>query len=500
MNANFRNKVLIGTSALTLTFGLAIATSALGWFTSGNTIDPSVSAASKNAYFAGGKGTSDDPYQIASATHFYNLCWLQYLGKFNQPALKGQTAVKQTYFVLNNDIDLSEISSTDSRTLTLPPIGNTDNPFVGNFDGKSFTIKNAHVISGGSSSSTVDTDYPIHPYAVKNGASGINISGLFGVVGSLSEATSSSTTSAAVTYKDVASGATSTTSMTYDPSINAIKNVKIAGIKVENKLEQNLSGLAIGFMNGTASGISLTDSGTVSSSVVFDSTAPQAYSTGSLSVLTNRTGLSDYSLVGTATASYLTSVSRDTTTIMTPETSSSDFTAASGTLSDWGGSINFTTVFDNMMEMKSASENTLNRRTDDVTPSSATTTLAKDAKHNYSNFDEADFSYGMVTMPTGVSTVDGTTTTTNKAFRFLFSGKSSEHYLPYSKISAKTGSTTKQCSSFQFVHDHTYNSSICVGGDNFNVDVQYADTKTQNSSTTTASTDGGLPRAVYLFQ
>lgn len=184
---------------------------------------------------------------------------------------------------------------------------------------------------------------------------------------------------------------------------------------------------------------------------------------------------------------------------MTPETSSSDFTAASGTLSDWGGSINFTTVFDNMMEMKSASENTLNRRTDDVTPSSATTTLAKDAKHNYSNFDEADFSYGMVTMPTGVSTVDGTTTTTNKAFRFLFSGKSSEHYLPYSKISAKTGSTTKQCSSFQFVHDHTYNSSICVGGDNFNVDVQYADTKTQNSSTTTASTDGAFQGQYISF-
>ncbi len=458
MNANFRNKVLIGTSALTLTFGLAIATSALGWFTSGNTIDPSVSTASKNAYFAGGKGTSDDPYQIASATHFYNLCWLQYLGKFNQPASKGQTAVKQTYFVLNNDIDLSEISSTDSRTLTLPPIGTTDNPFVGNFDGKSFTIKNAHVISGGSSSSTVDTDYPIHPYAVKNGASGINISGLFGVVGSLSEATSSTTTSAAVTYKDVASGATSTTNMTYNPSINAIKNVKIAGIEVENKLEQNLSGLAIGFMNGTASGISLTDSGTVSSSVVFDSTAPQAYSTGSLSVLTNRTALSDYSLVGTATASYVQSVNRSTSEIYTPDTSSADFTAASGTLTDWGGSIDFTTAYKNLATLKAKAEWTMDRSTSDVHPLKETNVASTGENPKVSN--SLNYDYGMVTKDEEMTTdTSGSTTSMKKALRFS-QKKGMEYYFPNATIS----DSSKQYSSFQFCHDAINSVSVNTGG------------------------------------
>ena len=36
------------------------------------------------AYFAGGDGTPNDPYQITKPVHLYNLSWLQYLGIFNR--------------------------------------------------------------------------------------------------------------------------------------------------------------------------------------------------------------------------------------------------------------------------------------------------------------------------------------------------------------------------------------------------------------------------------
>ncbi|MGN0967645.1 MAG: hypothetical protein ACI4O3_00120, partial [Oscillospiraceae bacterium] len=76
-------------------------------------------------YFESGDGTADDPYIIAKPEQFYNLAWLQYLGYFNRPE-EGTTTIPATYFELAVDIDMSDY--------TLPPIGTSDYPFLGNFD------------------------------------------------------------------------------------------------------------------------------------------------------------------------------------------------------------------------------------------------------------------------------------------------------------------------------------------------------------------------------
>ena len=77
------------------------------------------------AYFNGGNGTEEKPYQIDNETQMYNLAWLQYLGTFNQEGDGG--SIVQTYFVLTDDIDMSR--------QTLPPIGTATHPFLGSFDG-----------------------------------------------------------------------------------------------------------------------------------------------------------------------------------------------------------------------------------------------------------------------------------------------------------------------------------------------------------------------------
>ena len=89
-----------------------------------------------SAYFAGGDGSSTNPYIINQPIHLYNLAWLQYLGYFNQTK---DGAYDQTYFVLGSDVDMT---SDSINNWTLPPIGTTDNPFIGNFDGKGYTISN----------------------------------------------------------------------------------------------------------------------------------------------------------------------------------------------------------------------------------------------------------------------------------------------------------------------------------------------------------------------
>ena len=64
--------------------GITIAIS-WAWFLNNELVTPDVSGYSASAYFAGGDGSEENPYQIASPKHLYNLAWLQYLGVFNQP-------------------------------------------------------------------------------------------------------------------------------------------------------------------------------------------------------------------------------------------------------------------------------------------------------------------------------------------------------------------------------------------------------------------------------
>lgn len=82
-------------------------------------------------YFAAGKGTSAAPYQISTPQQLRNLQKLNALGLF-------QT---KTYFILANDIEWN------NDPVPLFPIGNDDQPFFGEFDGRGHTI--SHLLVNG---------------------------------------------------------------------------------------------------------------------------------------------------------------------------------------------------------------------------------------------------------------------------------------------------------------------------------------------------------------
>ena len=93
-------------------------------------------ASSYLSYFESGAGTEDDPYIISAPQHLYNLSWLQNMGAFEG----------KPYFKLKNNIDMAgEISGQDTKSGAIPPIGTTDNPFIGAFDGNGCVISNLWV-------------------------------------------------------------------------------------------------------------------------------------------------------------------------------------------------------------------------------------------------------------------------------------------------------------------------------------------------------------------
>lgn len=149
------------------------------------------------AYFNGGEGSKADPFQIDNPTNLYNLAWLQYLGYFNlRSGLNNGRA--QTYFKLTSNIDMSEVAS---YLKALPPIGTSEHPFIGQFDGNNKTVSKLNV-------SNKREDYGVYPTNAKFDNSGmlttcadaadatpsqIEFVAMFGVVGDFNEWVTKST-------------------------------------------------------------------------------------------------------------------------------------------------------------------------------------------------------------------------------------------------------------------------------------------------------------------
>lgn len=149
------------------------------------------------AYFNGGDGSKADPFQIDNPTNLYNLAWLQYLGYFNlRSGLNNGRA--QTYFKLTSNIDMSEVAS---YLKALPPIGTSEHPFIGQFDGNDKTVSKLNV-------SNKREDYGVYPANAKFDNSGmlttcadaaeatpsqIEFVAMFGVVGDFNEWVTKST-------------------------------------------------------------------------------------------------------------------------------------------------------------------------------------------------------------------------------------------------------------------------------------------------------------------
>ena len=119
--------------SLLVTMGLAASLAPVSVFATGSEVwDGSVAES-----FAGGKGTKDDPYQIATGSQ------LAYLGESMKSGTDGEK-YQDTYFELTEDIDLGgkEWTPIGYTAADLIMGGHEYFVFSGSFDGNGHTIKN----------------------------------------------------------------------------------------------------------------------------------------------------------------------------------------------------------------------------------------------------------------------------------------------------------------------------------------------------------------------
>ena len=167
-----------------LASGLFLSAATFCWFINENEINfPASFGSTKTAYFAGGDGTEENPYQINSPVHLYNLAWLQYFGYFNLNPEQNNGAA-QSHFVLTDNVDMSGFGSA------IPPIGTAQFPFIGSFNGNDKTISGVTVSDKrGTAADTLKTR-PVNAAFNANDAllftdvsETVCITGLFGVTG-----------------------------------------------------------------------------------------------------------------------------------------------------------------------------------------------------------------------------------------------------------------------------------------------------------------------------
>lgn len=232
------------------------------------------------------------PFEIKYPIQLYYLAWLQKLGYFNADEDNDGEIDQQFHFYLSADLDMSE------DNFVLPPIGTQENPFIGTFDGQGHMIYNLTI---GNNNSNV-TDPP-----EGGDLSGVEIIGLFGVVGPLEGQT-----------------------FTYVTSENEIKDLYIANVNVKTSNTNALIGIAAGYVNATVSGV-----GVINSSIEF---------TGSHTALTYTENLSDYSLIGYCTDDYKDNVNAERIELSAIREREYDVTEEEAG-DAWGGSINMQELY-----------------------------------------------------------------------------------------------------------------------------------------------------------
>lgn len=295
-------------AGLTMLTSLVFATSTAAWFAYipvlefGNGAGKiNVGAGSETSYYESGSGDSiDDPYIISNRNHLYNLAWLQYMGRYNDPA------ITQKYFKLKNDIDMSG--------LTLPPIGTDEYPFLGHFDGNNKTISNLVVSNDDPTNS--DSDFGVTKPSAINlaGIDQPTIVGFFGVVGQ------------SPVINDLA----------FSSSIVSVANFTLNNLTVRSETDETLIGLAAGYVDASMSGVKISGNATID--VDGEST------TAAINSITDN--ISDYGLVGyTTKTSRSGSYSQDISNYFDSEDNE-------GQGANWGGSIAIDDLFDRLLSIK----------------------------------------------------------------------------------------------------------------------------------------------------
>ena len=304
MKPKTKSRVTFFTLLTTTLLALLSGFVSFAWFINRKGADSPSDGSTAAAYFAYGDGTSEHPYGIKNPRHLYNLAWLQYLGYFNKDGSDDDSNLDTVYFELAGDIDMSKLQTA------LPPIGTTVYPFIGNFNGNSHTVSNLTV-------SNKFDDFEKHPYTAKSTdfqsdtSNVAEIIGFFGVVGS---------------YNGTAS---------YDTSANQITNVGLSSLTVKTIAPSTLIGLACGYLNGSMSGVPVENS---SIDLSEDSNA------SAISDITSN--LSDYSLIGhAANSDQIKKYVSSTTTVNSLSVNNPLYQQGA---SEWGGSIEMSTLYDNL--------------------------------------------------------------------------------------------------------------------------------------------------------
>ena len=323
-----RKRAVTAVSAFLIS--LAVSMNVLAWFAKGRDYIPvdTYRGSVRTAYFNGGNGTApaagttaDDykdpgtaypsydndndtgdslsgPYQIDNATQLYNFAWLQYLGYFN-----GENA-SQTYFVLTSNIDASG--------LVLPPVGNEDNPFIGNFNGNGYTISGLTVSNDKTelNNASIGDKFSIPHAAMENNElkSDLEIVGLFGVIGDYSE------------------------DYTASSSAPSVSDLTIEDVAIETVSTQALAGIAAGYVNGVMDNVTVAGTSTISSSAD--------------TALSYTDKLSDYALVGYCEEAYRRTLKVENVSVNEPiiENGSGRF-GTEGQGEAWGNTIDMHDMF-----------------------------------------------------------------------------------------------------------------------------------------------------------
>ena len=291
---------------IVLTLALLLETFSLAWVSdNGLSSIINVSGSVHKNYFAYGKGTKDDPYGIDNPVQLYYFSWLQYLGFFNNTDNDGDGYLDSFYFELADYIKDGEL---DMKGYKLPPIGTTDNPFIGNFDGNGITISNLTVRN-------FYTDLSAPPSGTDD-FRGAEIIGFFGVIGSLDS---------------------NSNNYNYHTQENQVKNLALKDFTIITQTNNTLVGIVAGYVNGIVDCV-----GVIGGNVQILSDV-----TGALTDYTNN--FSDYSLIGYCTAEYKDSVYVMDVVLSQPGISGiynvvPDMTS-DGEGQGWGGSVNMDKMF-----------------------------------------------------------------------------------------------------------------------------------------------------------
>ncbi|MCR5308586.1 MAG: hypothetical protein K6E21_00550 [Bacilli bacterium] len=330
-----RNLKKIKTKALILTaiasaFTMSILLPTFSWFNDDTASPISVDGNIHGSYFESGDGTAANPFEIARPIQLYYLSWLQEMGYFNEAVLDentGEYVLKQQYhFYLSKDIDMID----NEENYVIPPIGTIKYPFVGSFDGKGHVITDL-TISNDYSEYTKD---PRHPTGSNTHSDSYEILGLFGVLGTTE---SSNIVTSSIINQD------GTIQQLQDNGDDVLVEFSEAGNYVQNVYLNNVTIVAsTDSQHALAGAVAGYSNATVAHVGIFGATLRFASGLGSVSTI-GTTNLSDYAAFGFVTVDHKRTVDKIEETIYTPKATASTYVSNSSG-SDWGGSVNFSSL------------------------------------------------------------------------------------------------------------------------------------------------------------